>query len=51
MAVPPNPAPKDGEFCLIGYVGNVGTQDGFDILLHVALHIKNWEGGIFISPG
>jgi len=40
-AVPQNPALKHGKPYLIGYVGNMGTQDGLDILLDVALHIKN----------
>jgi glycosyltransferase involved in cell wall biosynthesis len=40
-AVPPNRALKHGKTYLVGYVGNMGTQDGLDILLDVALHIKN----------
>jgi glycosyltransferase involved in cell wall biosynthesis len=40
-AVPPNPALKQGKPYLIGYVGNMNIQDGLDILLEVALHIKN----------
>jgi glycosyltransferase involved in cell wall biosynthesis len=40
-AVPPNPARKHGKPHLIGYVGNMGSQDGLDILLEVARHIKN----------
>jgi glycosyltransferase involved in cell wall biosynthesis len=40
-AVPPNPALKYGKPYLIGYVGNMSVQDGLDILLDVALHIKN----------
>lgn len=39
-AVPPNPALKYGKPYLIGYVGNMGFQEGLDILLDVALHIK-----------
>jgi glycosyltransferase involved in cell wall biosynthesis len=39
--VPPNHALKHGKTYLVGYVGNMGTQDGLDILLEVALHIKN----------
>jgi len=39
-AVPPNPALKHGKSYLVGYVGNMGIQDGLDILLDVALHIK-----------
>ena len=40
-AVPPNPALKYGKRYLIGYVGVMNRQDGLDILLDVALHIKN----------
>jgi glycosyltransferase involved in cell wall biosynthesis len=40
-AVPPNPQLKHGKPYLVGYVGNMGTQDGLDILLEVARHIKN----------
>jgi len=40
-AAPPNPELKHGKHHLIGYVGNMGTQDGLDILLDVAQHIKN----------
>jgi glycosyltransferase involved in cell wall biosynthesis len=40
-AVPANPALKHGKSYLVGYVGNMGTQDGLDILLNVALHIKS----------
>jgi glycosyltransferase involved in cell wall biosynthesis len=39
--VPPIRALKHGKPYLVGYVGNMGTQDGLDILLEVALHIKN----------
>lgn len=39
--VPPNPALKCGKPYLIGYVGTMNVQDGLDILLDVALHIKN----------
>jgi glycosyltransferase involved in cell wall biosynthesis len=39
-AVPPNPALKYGKPYLVGYVGNMSIQDGLDILLDVALHIK-----------
>ncbi len=39
--VTPNPALKHGKLYLIGYVGTMSTQDGLDILLEVALHIKN----------
>jgi len=40
-AVPSNPALKHGKRYLIGYVGVMNTQDGLDILLDVALRIKN----------
>jgi glycosyltransferase involved in cell wall biosynthesis len=40
-AVPPNPALKHGKPYLVGYVGNMSIQEGLDILLDVALHIKN----------
>lgn len=39
-AVTPNPALKYGKPYLVGYVGCMGTQDGLDILLEVAQHIK-----------
>jgi glycosyltransferase involved in cell wall biosynthesis len=39
--VPPNPALKHGKPYLIGYVGYMSVQDGLDILLDVARHIKN----------
>ena len=39
--VPPQPALKYGKPYLIGYVGTMSVQDGLDILLDVALHIKN----------
>ncbi|HWT66598.1 MAG TPA: glycosyltransferase family 4 protein [Terracidiphilus sp.] len=39
--VPPNPALKYGKKYLVGYVGVMGEQDGLDILLNVAEHIKN----------
>lgn len=40
-AVPPNPALKNGKRYLVGYVGVMNSQDGLDILLDVALRIKN----------
>jgi glycosyltransferase involved in cell wall biosynthesis len=40
-AVPPNPALKYGRTYLVGYVGNMGVQEGLDVLLGVALHVKN----------
>jgi glycosyltransferase involved in cell wall biosynthesis len=36
-----NPARKKGKKYLVGYVGNMSVQDGLDILLDVAQHIKN----------
>jgi glycosyltransferase involved in cell wall biosynthesis len=38
--VPPNPARKRGKAYLVGYVGNMNFQDGLDILLRVAKHVK-----------
>lgn len=40
-AVPANPALKHGKANLVGYVGNMGAQEGLDILMDVVLHIKN----------
>jgi glycosyltransferase involved in cell wall biosynthesis len=40
-AVPPKPALKYGKSYLVGYVGTMSIQEGLDILLDVALHIKN----------
>jgi glycosyltransferase involved in cell wall biosynthesis len=40
-AVPPNPALKYGRPFLVGYVGTMSIQEGLDILLDVALYIKN----------
>jgi len=40
-SVPSNPARKNGKTYLVGYVGNMSVQDGLDILLDVAQHIKN----------
>jgi glycosyltransferase involved in cell wall biosynthesis len=39
--VAPNEALKHGKRHLIGYVGNMSVQDGLDILLDVAAHIKS----------
>ncbi|HEY6770500.1 MAG TPA: glycosyltransferase family 4 protein [Candidatus Sulfotelmatobacter sp.] len=39
-AVAPQPALKYGKQYLIGYVGNMSIQEGLDILVEVALHIK-----------
>jgi glycosyltransferase involved in cell wall biosynthesis len=39
--VPSNPALKYGRPFLVGYVGTMSIQEGLDILLDVALHIKN----------
>src|SRR5208282_493595 len=40
-AVPANPALKYGKPYLIGYVGNMSVQEGLDILLGVAAHIRD----------
>ena len=40
-AVPPKPAIKYGKRYLIGYVGVMSVQEGLDILLNVAQHIKS----------
>src|SRR5271169_1068208 len=40
-AVPPKPDLKHNKRYLVGYVGTMSTQEGLDILLDVALHIKN----------
>ena len=40
-AVPPNPALKYGKPYLVGYVGTMSIQEGLDILLDVALYIRN----------
>ncbi|MGC2528176.1 MAG: glycosyltransferase family 4 protein [Candidatus Acidiferrum sp.] len=40
-ALPPKPTLKYGKPYLVGYVGNMSDQDGLDILLDVALHIKS----------
>jgi glycosyltransferase involved in cell wall biosynthesis len=39
--VPPQPALKYGKPFLVGYVGTMSIQEGLDILLDVALNIKN----------
>ena len=39
--VPANPALKNGKEYLVGYVGTMSIQEGLDILLDAALHIKN----------
>ena len=39
--VPPQPALKYGKAFLVGYVGTMSIQEGLDILIDVALHIKN----------
>ena len=39
--VPPVAALKHGKPHLVGYVGTMSIQEGLDILLNVALHIKN----------
>ena len=40
-AVPPVPELKYGKRYLVGYVGTMSTQEGLDILLDVAAHLKN----------
>jgi glycosyltransferase involved in cell wall biosynthesis len=40
-AVSPNPALKHGKQYLVGYVGVMNSQEGLDILLDVALRIKD----------
>lgn len=39
-AVDPNPQLKCGKKFLVGYVGQMGSQDGLDILIEVASHIR-----------
>lgn len=39
--VPADPSLKYGKKYLVGYVGTMSIQEGLDILLDVALHIKN----------
>ena len=38
--VPPNPTLKQGKRFLVGYVGNMDTQEGLDILIDVAVQLK-----------
>jgi glycosyltransferase involved in cell wall biosynthesis len=40
-AVPPKADLKYGKPFLVGYVGTMSTQEGLDILLDVAVHLKN----------
>lgn len=40
-SVPAVPALKHGKPFLVGYVGNMSVQDGLDILVDVALYLKN----------
>jgi len=40
-AVPPNESLKHGKTFLVGYVGFMSAQDGLDILVEVARHIKD----------
>jgi len=48
--VPANAARKNGKSYLVGYVGNMSIQDGLDILLDVAQHIKkSGRGDIFFT--
>jgi glycosyltransferase involved in cell wall biosynthesis len=37
---PPNPALKYGKQFLVGYVGNMGSQEGLDILLDAVVELK-----------
>jgi glycosyltransferase involved in cell wall biosynthesis len=39
--VTPNPALKRGKTFLVGYVGTMSIQEGLDILIDVAAHVKN----------
>jgi glycosyltransferase involved in cell wall biosynthesis len=39
--LPPNPDLKFGKPYLVGYVGTISVQEGLDILLDVALYLKN----------
>ena len=39
-AVPPNDALKNGKPYMVGYVGCMGSQDGLDILVEVADHLR-----------
>jgi glycosyltransferase involved in cell wall biosynthesis len=39
--VPPKAALKRGKQYLVGYVGNMSAQEGLDILIDAAVHIKN----------
>jgi glycosyltransferase involved in cell wall biosynthesis len=41
IAAPPNPDRKYGKRYLVGYVGTMSVQEGLEILLDVAVHIKN----------
>lgn len=40
-SVPVNPEKKHGKKFLVGYVGTISIQEGLDILLDAALHLKN----------
>jgi glycosyltransferase involved in cell wall biosynthesis len=40
-AVPVVPVLRHGKPYLVGYVGNMSEQEGLDVLLDVALHLKN----------
>lgn len=41
MRVPPNPALKHGKAFLVGYVGTMSVQEGLEILLDVAVCIRD----------
>ena len=51
--VPPNPGLKQGKQYLVGYVGNMGEQEGLDILLDAALELKKQgcDNILFICVG
>jgi glycosyltransferase involved in cell wall biosynthesis len=49
-SVAANPAWKNGKNYLVGYVGNMSTQDGLDILLDIAQYTKSsGRGDIFFT--
>ena len=44
-AVEPNAEWKNGRAYLVGYVGNMGTQDGLDLLIEIAARLKKMGRG------
>ena len=49
--VPPNPALKHGKRYLVGYVGVMNSQDGFDLFfLMWRCASRTWDAATFISP-